>query len=423
MPDVTIINGRLITLAGPDGPRRGEAMSELAEIESGWIAIEDGRIHGMGEGSPPQDMDSDVVLDLDGRLVLPTWVDCHTHACWAGSRLDEWEAMLSGVNYTEILEAGGGILSTVHAVRAASQDELTESLFGRLGRLQSCGTGAIEVKSGYGLTTESELKMLRAIHEASQDVDTQVVGTFLGAHAIDDEQPDFIDYVIEEVLPTVTDEFPGITCDAYLEEGAWSLAQTRRLFEQARSLGCPLRLHTDQFNSLGGVPMAVELGARSVDHLEAITEADIRTLGGSETLGVLLPASGFHVDQRYAPGRDLIDGGAAIAIATNCNPGSAPTYSMPMTMALACRRCGLSPAEAITAATWNAACVLGIEGDVGSLEVGKRGDLQVLDERDARSIVWSFGNPPPPIVLLEGRPVQFLAESDSAGEGEGEGDG
>ncbi len=416
MPDVTIINGRLVTMAGPAGPRRGDAMSELSEVESGWIAIEDGRIHGLGEGAPPEGMVSDVVLDLDGRLVLPTWVDCHTHACWAGSRLDEWEAMLSGVNYTEILEGGGGILSTVHAVRNATQEDLTESLFGRLGRLQSFGTGAIEVKSGYGLTTESELKMLRAIHAASQDAETQVAGTFLGAHAIDDEQPDFVDRVIEETLPTVTDEFPGITCDAYLEEGAWSLDQTRRLFEQARALGCPLRLHTDQFNSLGGVPMAIELGARSVDHLEAISQPDIAMLGQSDTIGVLLPASGFHVDQRYAPGRALVDAGTAVAIATNCNPGSAPTSSMPLAMALACRRCGLTPAEAITAATWNAACVLGIEDQVGSLEVGKRGDLQVLDERDYRSIAWHFGSPPPPIVLLEGRPVQFLAESDPAGE-------
>ncbi|MCP4759102.1 MAG: imidazolonepropionase [Planctomycetes bacterium] len=416
MPDVTIINGRLVTMAGPAGPRRGEAMSELAEIESGWIAIENGRIHGLGEGSPPEDMVSDVVLDLDGRIVLPTWIDCHTHACWTGSRLDEWEAMLTGVNYTEILEAGGGILSTVRAVRSATQEELTEALFDRLGRLQSFGTGAIEVKSGYGLTTESELKMLRAIHAASQDAETMVAGTFLGAHAIDTEQPDFVDRVIEETLPTVTDEFPGITCDAYLEEGAWSLDQTRRLFEHAQALGCPLRLHTDQFNSLGGVPMAIELGARSVDHLEAITPSDVELLGRSNTIGVLLPSSGFHLDQRYAPGRDLIDAGASIAIGTNCNPGSAPTSSMPLTMAIACRRCGLTPAEAITAATWNAACVLGIDGDVGSLEVGKRGDLQVLDERDSRSVVWHFGSPPPPIVLLDGRPVQFLAESDPAGE-------
>lgn len=412
MPDVTIANARLLTLAGPSGARSGEAMRELNEIEHGWVAVEDGRIHGIGTGTPPEEMTAEVVLDLDGRIVLPAWVDCHTHACWAGSRLDEWEQLLAGATYSEILASGGGILSTVRAVRKASQEDLTNDLLSRIGRLQTFGTGTIEVKSGYGLTTESELRMLRAIHEVSRTAESQIVGTFLGAHAIDSEQPDFVDRVIEETLPAVAEEFPGITCDAFLEEGAWSLADTTRLFTRARELGCPLRLHTDQFNSLGGVPMAIDLEARSVDHLEAIQPDDIARLAASDTVGVLLPASGFHLDGRYAPGRSIIDAGAAVAVATNCNPGSAPTSSMPFTMSLACRFCGLSPAEAITAATWNAAVVLGIESNTGSIEVGKRADLQVIDERDARAIMWEFGAVPPPILLLRGQPVQFLAESD-----------
>ena len=391
-------------------------MASPHTIPHGWVAVEGGRIHGVGEGTPPEDMTADVVLDLDGRVVLPAWIACHTHACWAGTRLSEWSRQLAGASYSEILADGGGILSTVRAVREASQETLAANLLGRVGRLQTYGTGTIEVKSGYGLTTESELRMLRAIHEVSQAADAQIAGTFLGAHAIDAAQPDFVDVVIEETLPAVVEEFPRITCDAYLEKGAWSLDDTRRLFQRAKDLGCPLRLHTNQFTSMGGVPMAVELGARSVDHLEAVTPEDIEVLADSDTVGVLLPASGFHLDGRYAPGRAIIDAGAAVAVATNCNPGSAPTASMPLTLAIACRHCGLSPAEAITAATWNAACVLGVEQDVGSIEVGKRADIQVIDERDPTALVWEFGAVPPPILLLEGQPVQFLAESDGSEE-------
>jgi len=386
-------------------------MRDLGEIEHGWLSVENGRICGIGEGSPPESQIADVVLDLDGRLVLPTWIDCHTHACWAGSRLQEWADLLAGASYTDILKAGGGILSTVRNVREAPQDMLAADLLARTGRMQVHGTGVVEVKSGYGLSVEAEIKMLRAIHEVSQEADLQIIGTFLGAHAIDPDQPDFVDHVIEDTLPAVVDEFPGITCDAYLETAAWSLDDTRRLFARAIELSCPIRLHTDQFNSLGGVPMAIEMGARSVDHLEAITQSDIATLSSSDTVAVLLPASGFHLDGRYAPGRRLIDAGVAVAIATNFNPGSAPTPSMPLTIALACRHCGLSPAEAITAAIWNAAIVLGIENEAGSLEVGKRANVQVIDERDPRAIAWEFGSVPPPIVLLDGQPVQFLAES------------
>lgn len=411
MPDVTIANARLLTMRGEDGGRCGVAMQDLGEIEHGWLSVENGRISGIAEGSPPESQIADVVLDLDGRLVLPTWIDCHTHACWAGSRLQEWSDLLAGASYTEILKAGGGILSTVRAVRTAPQDALAADLLSRTGRMQVHGTGTVEVKSGYGLDTESEIKMLRAIHEVSQEADQQIVGTFLGAHAIDPDQPDFVDHVIEDTLPAVVGEFPGITCDAYLETGAWSLGDTQRLFVRAAELGCSIRLHTDQFNSLGGVPMAIEMGARSVDHLEAISAADVAAIGRSDTVAVLLPASGFHLDGRYAPGRSLIDAGAAVAIATNYNPGSAPTPSMPMAIALACRRCGMLPAEAIVAATWNAAVVLGIEHETGSLEVGKRANVQVIDERDPQAIAWEFGTVPPPIVLLDGQPVQFLAES------------
>jgi imidazolonepropionase len=407
MPDLLLINARLLTLSGHEGPRRGEDMHDIGLIERGWVAIEADRIAAVGEGDPPENVQSEAMLDAEGRVVMPAWVDCHSHACWVGSRIDEWTQLLAGTPYLDILEAGGGIMSTVRAVRAASRDELAEALLERIGRHRLMATGTLEVKSGYGLQAEAECCMLRAVHDASRMTDILVTGTYLGAHALDPEQPDYVARTIEDTLPAVAEEFPGIPCDAYLEKGAWTLHDTRRYLERAVDLGCPIRLHADQFNSLGGVPLAVELGARSVDHLEATTPEDITRLANSSTIGVLLPVSGFHLDQRWANGRAIIDAGGAVAVATNDNPGSAPTPSITMALSLACRRCGLTPYEAICAATWNAACVLGLEDEVGSIEAGKRADLQILDTADERLLCWEVAPPPPPVLLIAGNPVRF----------------
>ena len=415
-----LVNARLLTMAGPNRPSRGEEMRDLGVIENGWLSIEGEKIAGIGSGPLTEPVEG-TVLDLGGRVVLPTWIDCHTHACWSGSRLEEFEAGLRGVEYLEILKQGGGIMSTVRAVRATSQEELTELLHARLGRMLTFGTTAMEIKSGYGLDTENELKMLRAIHAVSREQDVLILGTFLGAHAKDPEVPDYVDRLISETLPAVAEEFPGICCDAYCEEGAWTVDETCRLFRAAADLGCTLRVHTDQFNSLGMTSAAIDMGATSVDHLEAVSESDVTRLGESSTIAVLLPGSGFSLDQRYAPGRDLIDAGASVAIATNYNPGSAPSPSMPMTIALACRRCGLLPSEAITAATHNAAHVLGIGDHHGRLEPGMRADLQVLDCQDERELAWEFATTPPPLVLCKGGVVQFLGDAEfEGGEDDGE---
>lgn len=406
-----LINARLVTLAGGEGPLRGSAMQELGIIEKGWVRIDGTTIAEVGEGIPDE-LEEGTVLDLGGRMVLPAWVDCHTHACWAGSRLDEFEAGLRGVEYLDILKQGGGIMSTVRSVRKASLEQLTEMLNVRLAQMVTFGTTAMEVKSGYGLTTEDELKMLRAIHAASRSQDVTILGTFLGAHAKDPDVPDYVDRTIDETLPAIVEEFPGICCDAYCEEGAWSVEETTRLFGAALEMGCPIRVHTDQFNSLGMTRRAIEMGARSVDHLEAVTPQDIDLLGDSRTIGVLLPASGFSLDQRYAPGRALIDAGGAVAVATNYNPGSAPSPSMPMTLSLACRRAGLLPSEAIAAATRNAACVLGLESSHGRIEAGMQADMQIFDCHDERELGWSFGTPPPPLILCRGEVIQFLGDAE-----------
>jgi len=407
MPDLLLINARLLTLGGHEDPRRGDAMTDLGLIERGWLAIDDDRISAVGEGDPPENVQSDAVLDAEGRVVMPAWVDCHSHACWIGSRIDEWTKLLAGGSYLDTLAAGGGIMSTVRAVRGASREELAQTLLERIGRHRLMATATLEVKSGYGLDAETECRMLRAVHDASRMTDILVTGTYLGAHALDPEQPDYVARTIEDTLPAVAEEFPGIPCDAFLEKEAWTLQDTRRYLERAVDLGCPIRLHADQFNSLGGVPLAIELGARSVDHLEASTPEDLKRLAESTTIGVLLPASGFHLDQRWANGRAIIDAGGAVAVATNDNPGSAPTPSITMALSLACRRCGLTPNEAITAATWNAACVLGLEDQVGSIAPGKRADLQILDTDDERLLCWEIAPPPPPVLLIAGNPVRF----------------
>ena len=394
-------------------------MQDLGVIENGWVRIEGETISAVGEGRPDT-VDEGTVLDLGGRVVLPAWVDCHTHACWAGSRLDDFEAGLRGEDYLEILKRGGGIMSTVRAVRETSEKDLVELLHSRLGRQVTFGTTAMEVKSGYGLNTEDELKMLRAVHAVSRSQDVVILGTFLGAHAKDPEVPDFVPRTIKETLPAVVEEFPGICCDAYCEEGAWSVEETTQLFAAAKELGCPIRVHTDQFHSLGMTRVAIEMGARSVDHLEAVSNEDIQLLGQSPTIAVLLPTSGFSLDQRYAPGRALVDAGSAVAIATNYNPGSAPCPSMPMTIALACRRAGLLPREAITAATRNAACVLGLEHSHGRIEAGMHADLQVLDAKDERELAWEFGCPPPPLLVCRGDVIQFLGDAEFEGEEEQE---
>jgi imidazolonepropionase len=262
--------------------------------------------------------------------------------------------------------------------------------------------------------------MLRAIHATAQVVPLTVVGTFLGAHAIDKDNPNFIEETISETLPAVVQEFPEITCDAYCEEGAWSLKDTERLFRAAKELNCPLRVHADQFNSLGMTRLAVEMGVVSVDHLEATTDEDLELLADSSTFGVALPCSGFHLDDRYARARGFVDAGGALAIASNYNPGSAPTPSVPFTIALACRKLRLTPAEAIAAATYNAACVLGLEGELGSIEPGKRASVQLLDSSDERELAYEFATAGPLVVLVDGEIIHTRAVEQEESEAEEE---
>lgn len=376
------------------------------------IALDGEYIAGVAEGGSLDARNVDQTIDAKGRLVLPGFVDCHTHACWfdpdGRHRLDEWEMKRAGRSYLEILAAGGGIMASVRAVRAATQEQLFEQLLERLGVLLRNGSTTIEVKSGYGLVAEHELKMLRAIRAAAQVFPGTVIPTALLGHALDPDVPreQFVNDTIERTLPMVHEEFPGVAIDAFCEEGAWTIDECTRLFDAAARLGHPIRVHADQFNSLGMTPKAVAIGARSVDHLEASSPADLDALARSSTFAVALPACGFHLDGRYANLRPL----AAVAqervcIGTNLNPGSAPCWSMSQVIALAVRHCGLSPTQALAAATSNPARLLGFS-DRGRIVPGARADLVLTRYRDARALAFNFGDPGIQQVIVGGRLVR-----------------
>lgn len=414
-------DGRVLRLSRGVRPRRGKQLGELAILERGDVLIEGARIAAVGQSlSVPPDAS---VVEAGGRIVMPGFVDCHTHACWAGDRLDEWAMRLGGASYLDILKAGGGIMSTVRAVRETSEEGLTASLRRRLAAMLALGTTTVEVKSGYGLSAEAELKMLRAIVRAGTPASRgerpgdaspddpclpTVIPTALLGHAIDPEQRDFVEETVRRTLPAVHRAFPGVTVDAFCEAGAWSLQETVRLLDKARELGHPLRVHADQFNDLGMLTEAVRLGAVSVDHLEASAPAGLDLLAKSGTFGVGLPACGFQLDGRYASLRSIVDAGGLVAIATNYNPGSAPCPSMPMAIALAVRHCGLTPAEAIGAATVNAASLLRLT-DRGTIAPGQRADLVVLSYADERMLAYEFGADPAEVVILGGRVVKGAA--------------
>ncbi|HWA76797.1 MAG TPA: imidazolonepropionase [Polyangiaceae bacterium] len=371
----------------PDTDVRVEA-ARIAEIGSGLAVLPSDRL----------------VVEARGRVLMPAFVDAHTHALWAGDRLDEFAQRLAGKSYVEILKAGGGILSTVRAVRAASEAELAEGLAERLERMLREGSATVEVKSGYGLSTEHELKMLRAIAIAAQRFSGTVVPTALLGHALDPEQPNFVERVISETLPAVHEEFPGIFVDAFCEEGAWSLADCARLLRRAAELGHPCRLHADQFQRLGALELSVELGLVSVDHLEASTPSDLERLARSSTFGVVLPVSGLHLDGRYANVRPFLDAGGRLVLASNCNPGSAPSSSMPLVIALAVRHCGVLLDEALKATTYNPAQLLSLT-DRGCIAPGQRADLMLLRHRDVRQLGYELGGNPVEWVMVAGAVV------------------
>jgi imidazolonepropionase len=381
-------------------------MTDRGTLERASVLLEGERIAAVATDIDVPD--GATVVDAAGRVCMPGFVDAHTHALWAGDRLDEFAAQCAGASYLDVLAGGGGIMATVRAVRATPREKLAAILGTRLRRMLAAGTTTVEVKSGYGLSTEHELTSLHAIQEAAAAFPGTIVPTALIGHAIDPDVPDFVERTIGETLPAVSESFPGITLDAYCERSAWPLDACIRLFEAGRELGHPFRVHADQFNALGMTEWAADHGALSVDHLEASTESGIGHLAASGTYAVMLPACGLHLDDRYADGRSFLDAGSGsgrLVIATNYNPGSAPTFSMPLIVALAVRKLRLTIDEALRACTVEAARLLGLN-DRGVLESGARADCLLLRHHDERAVAYELGADPVDVVICGGRVVQ-----------------
>jgi imidazolonepropionase len=391
---------QLLTLASPAGPQRGADLGALGMIEDGAVAVRDGAVLRIG---PTADLRAGVAaaqaIDAGGRVVMPGFVDPHTHAVFAGQRADEFEQRVGGATYMEIMAAGGGIMSTVRATRRASVGELVAQTLPRLDALLAHGTTTVEVKTGYGLTVADELKMLAAIRRLNAEHPLDLVPTFLGAHAVPAEYrgraDDFVDLVVEEMLPAFAEHVPGappLFCDVFCDEGAFSVAQSRRVLERAAALGFGLKIHADEFEPLGGTALAVTLGAVSADHLVCTPPDEIEALGRSETVAVALPGTPFGLGHReYTPARAILEAGGALALATDLNPGTCYCESMQLMLALACRYMGLTPAEAIAAATINGAHALGLGGRLGSLEPGKQADLLILNVPTYQHLGYRFG--------------------------------
>lgn len=399
--DLLIVNAsELLTLVSRGGPRRGTDMNDLGLIPNGAVAVRDGAIVSVG---PTDELRRTIraaqTLDAGGRVVMPGFVDPHTHCVFAGHRADEFEMRLKGASYMEIMAAGGGIMNTVRATRAASVDDLVRESMPRLHRMLAHGTTTAEAKTGYGLTTADEVKMLHAIAALNREQPVELVPTFLGAHAIPAEYKGnaeaFVDLVVDEMLPAVAAlpaEVRPRFCDVFCEDGAFTLEQSRRILERAKGLGLGLKIHVDEFKALGGTALAVELGAVSADHLVATPGDEVRMLAQSDVIAVSLPGTPFGLaHHEYTPARAIIDQGGALALATDLNPGTCPCESMQFIIALACRYMRLTPAEAIVAATINAAHAIGIGDEVGSLEAGKQADILILDVPTYRMLAYRFG--------------------------------
>jgi imidazolonepropionase len=409
--DLLIYNAaQLVTCAASNGhrghrPKRGADLREVGEIAAGAIAVADGMIVAAGGSDDLRgEYQGNVEIDATGRLVCPGFVDPHTHLVFAGDRTLEFERKLQGASYMEILQSGAGILSTMRATRAASPDQLAALARDRLYEMSRLGTTTVEIKSGYGLDTASELKILEAAEVLAAEPCCEIVPTFLGAHAVpppfQGHGDDYVRLVVEEMLPSACgwhaqSALAGtpLFCDVFCEPGAFDYAQTAAILDAASRLGMPLKLHADEFATQGGVGLAVERGAISVDHLDVTPPADRLRLGAADTVAVVLPAVNFHLgSHHYADARSLIADGAALALATDANPGSAPCLSMPLVMAIACRYQKLTPAEALNAATINAAHALGLGDRLGSLETGKQADLLIVDAPDYRHLAYWFGH-------------------------------
>lgn len=379
---------------------RGESMHTSNYINDAWLLIVDDRIADFGTGHPQAQADND--FDCLGAMVMPTWCDSHSHIVWAGSRWQEFVDKIHGLSYEEIARRGGGILNSADRLAAVSEEDLFSQSMERVRRVMSLGTGALEIKSGYGLTVESELKMLRVIARIADAVPIQVRATFLGAHAVGREysgrQGEYVDMIIEKMLPAVAAEGLAEYVDVFCDTGFFTPDETARILEAASRFGMRPKIHGCELDASGGVEVAVAHHALSVDHLERASEADIRMLAESDTVATMLPGASFFLGMPYGPARRAVDSGAIVALASDFNPGSSPSGDMRFVYAMGCIKMRLDPAEAFNAATINGAYAMGLGADLGSITRGKRANLivgrgQVTDADPLATMAYMYTEP------------------------------
>ncbi len=413
---------QLLTLAGP--PQRGKTLGTLNIIPDGAVFIEEDHIQAVGSS---QDLlaayPHEPRLNAANQVVLPGFIDPHTHVIWAGDRAAEFELKMEGKSYLEILQVGGGILSTVKATRQADNNTLVEETKTRLWRMFNHGATTIEAKTGYGLDTATELRMLNVLLHLNRVGPWEIVPTFLGAHAIAPEYKDnpqaYTDHICQVMLPAVlqwwqstTQTLPRPFVDVFCETGAFSLEQSRQILTTAKKLGFPLKIHADEFDNLGGASLAVELGAVSADHLVTTSQKDIESLGRSDTVAVALPGTPFGLaEAHYTPAKAILEADGLLALASDLNPGTTWCENIQMTIALACRYMKLTPAQAIAAVTINAAAALNLQHKIGSIEVGKQADLLILDVPDYRHMGYRYGTNLVHTVIKSGAVYPVVPES------------
>jgi imidazolonepropionase len=417
MTTTDLLIHNLAEVATPEGstPRRGDEQRRVRRLRGAEVLCRDGRIAFAGPADERQRLFGELPdaerLDGRGGTLIPGFVDPHTHLPWAGTREEEFVARLAGTTYQEIAAAGGGILSTVRATREASEEILVSNVLRRMDQMLAWGTTTAEAKSGYGLSRADELKQLRAIRRASAEHPVDLVPTLLAAHEVPPEYRQdrgrYVDLICEEIIPATAEEGLARFCDVFCERGVFSAEESRRVLEAGARHGLAPRLHADEFADSGGAELAASLGALSADHLMAVSDAGVLALAGSGVTAVLLPGTSFFLmKEKYAPARRLVEAGVPVALATDCNPGSSHTESMPMVVVLAVLKLGLTIEESLTAATLNSACSLGLGGEAGSIEPGKRADLVLLDAPNLLHLVYHYGINPVAAVVKGGRVVR-----------------
>ena len=388
----------------------GIEMRELPTIKNAWLLLEDGLIHSFGKMTDLEELSVDKTINCSGKIVMPTWCDSHTHLVYAGNREQEFVDRINGLSYQEIAENGGGILNSAKKLQNTSEADLYTQSAARLEEVMHLGTGAIEIKSGYGLTTEAEMKMLRVAKQLAENYPISIKTTFLGAHAIPSEykgnKEGYLNLICNEMLPKIAAEGLADYVDIFCEEGYFSVEDTDRLLSEAKKYELIPKIHVNQFTALGGIAMGVKHNALSVDHLEVLTDDDIEALVGSGTMPVALPSCSYFLSIPYTPGRQLIEVGLPLALATDYNPGSTPSGNMNFVVATACIKMKLTPEEAINAATINGAYAMGLSDSHGSITQGKKGNVIITKEIPSYGYLpYAFGSNLIDQVILNGEVI------------------